>query len=351
MTPRLRTNRLGLLAATIVAVFASVQCAKSASPTTPTTPTTSVSGVALNATVAAGTTLQGTVSLTGPASIGGASIALSSSNTSVATVQTPVMIQSGASTATFTVAGMGAGSVTITATFNGTGQSAALTVTGPAAALVTLSSLSLNAYNVVGGHSLSGTATLSGPAPAGGADVSLTASDPVVVGVVVGIPAGLTSATFTASTHAVSASTLATITGAYGGAHATAVLTVLPADPAAAIADFGVTGTEITDTCHLIDSGHSLDCTFDGSASTAPGTIVAWEWSYTVATTITQTTSGPRLTVPNANCALVPPPPLPAGVPSFKMAVTLRIHDSLGNVSAAAVATDIRVLPQGACGF
>ena len=101
----------------------------------------------------------------------------------------------------------------------------------------------------------------------------------------------------------------------------------------------------------MADNGNTLNCTFDGSTSTAPGTIVAWDWSYRVATTFAQTTSGPQLTRPGVNCGLMPSPPLPPGVSWFTMSVTLEIHDNLGNVSAEVTNGDIRLLPQGVCGF
>jgi uncharacterized protein YjdB len=79
---------------------------------------------------------QGSVSLTAAASTGGASISLSSSNPSVATVQTPVTIQAGALSATFTVTALTAGMATITASLNGsTRQSPTLTVTAGTVAL------------------------------------------------------------------------------------------------------------------------------------------------------------------------------------------------------------------------
>ena len=47
----------------------------------------------------------------------------------------------------------------------------------------------------------------------------------------------------------------------------------------------------------------------------------------------------------------MPSPPLPPGVSWFTMSVTLEIHDNLGNVSAEVTNGDIRLLPQGVCGF
>src|SRR5438445_22208 len=64
---------------------------------------------------------------------------------------------------------------------------------------VTLSTLSLNPTTVTGGDSSTGTVTLSGPAPSGGAQVALSSSDTSVATVPssVTVAAGATSATFT----------------------------------------------------------------------------------------------------------------------------------------------------------
>ena len=141
----------------------------------------------------------------------------------------------------------------------------------------------------------------------------------------------------------------AAVTGSYGGASASATLAVTP--PTVATARFGVRGPTESETCTLMDEGKTLNCTFDGSTSTAPGTIVAWEWSYGVAGMFTQTTSGPVLSMPSVNCSLLPPPPFPAGPQWFTMVVTLKIHDRLGNVSAEAVNRGVRVIPKDVCGF
>jgi hypothetical protein len=149
----------------------------------------------------------------------------------------------------------------------------------------------------------------------------------------------------------VTTTTAATVSGSYGGGSASAALSVTAPASTAALARFGVRGTNTTDTCVMAADGASLECTFDGSTSTAPGTIVAWEWTYTVATTIAQTTTTPILSMPGASCGLLPPPPLPAGSTSLPLTVTLRIRDSLGNVSDVATDSGARIIPQSACGF
>jgi hypothetical protein len=331
---------------TILIAGAAIQCGGSGSPTGPTGGP-AVSSVTLGATsVGAGGKAQGTVTLTAPAPNGGSTVSLSSSNPAIATVQTPVTVQAGSTSATIAVTAVSAGTATITASLNGsTSQSPMLTVT----AAVVLASMSLNASSVVGGNPVTGTVVLSGPAPAGGAVVSLSGSDPVTVPATVTVPAASVSATFMAMTRAVGGSMSTTITGAYGGASMSATLSVTP--PVVATASFGVTGPTETETCTLTNSGNTLDCTFNGSTSTAPGAIVAWDWSYGVATTFAQTTSGPVLTMPTVNCSLLPPPPLPAGAQWFTMVVTLKVHDNLGNVSAQATDSGVRLIPQGVCGF
>lgn len=107
-----------------------------------------------------------------------------------------------------------------------TSNAAALTVTVP---LPTVASLTLNPTSVVGGlGSSTGTVTLSGPAPAGGAQVLLSSNNSAAsVPASVTVPAGATSATFTVSTSAVLVSTSANISASYNGTSRSATLGLL----------------------------------------------------------------------------------------------------------------------------
>jgi hypothetical protein len=348
MRNKRRATPSAALAAIILITVSTINCGSS-SPTGPSAGTPTVSGVTLStATVPAGGTGQATVSLTAAAPAGGSSVVLSTSNPAVAMVPTPVLVPAGSSSATIAVTALSAGTATITASLNGsTGRSPMLTVTAQAA--VVLRSISLSAATVVGGEFIIGTAILNAAAPAGGAVVSLSAGDPAKVPSSVTVPAGSASATFTVTTRLVGGAMSADVTGSYGGASATATLAVTP--PVVATARFGVRGPSESDSCTLIDEGKTLTCTFDGTTSTAPGTIVAWDWSYGVAGMFTQTTSGPVLTMPVVNCSLLPPPPFPDGPQWFTMVVTLKIHDNMGNVSAEAANTGVRVIPKDVCGF
>ena len=172
---------------------------------------------------------------------------------------------------------------------------------------------------------------------------------PITVPASVTVPAGSLNATFAISTRAVNGTVSGTITGTFAGTSASAVLSVTL--PTVATAKFGVTGATETETCALTNNGNTLECTFNGSTSSAPGKIVAWDWSYGVATMFTQTTTGAVLTMPNVNCSILPPPPLPPDKTWFTMTVTLKIHDDLGNVSAVATDDGVRLFPKGTCGF
>ncbi|HEX4347547.1 MAG TPA: hypothetical protein VHZ73_08240 [Vicinamibacterales bacterium] len=206
----------------------------------------------------------------------------------------------------------------------------------------------MSTATVVGGDAASGSVVLTGAAPTGGALVTLSAGDPLTVPASVTVPAGANEAAFAVATRVVGVSTSGTVNGTYGGASASMSLAVTRAE---AVANFGVTGATESETCSLTNGGATLNCTFNGSTSTAPGTIVSWDWTYGVAGSFSQTTSSATLTMPTVNCSLIPAPPMPAGNPWFTMAITLVVHDNLGNTSAPFVNNDVRLFPAGTCGF
>jgi hypothetical protein len=206
-----------------------------------------LSSVTLNPTsVTGGSPSTGTVTLSGPASGYAVSVSLSS-NSSAATVPASVTVAAGASTATFTVSTSAVSAstpVTITASYGGATTTASLTVV-PAQGAATLSSVAMNPTSVTGGtQSSTGTVTLSGPAPTGGAQVMLSSNNGAAsVPTSVTVAAGATSATFTVSTSAVTASTPVTISASYAGVTKTASLTVAPPGTAAGTYTLTITGT------------------------------------------------------------------------------------------------------------
>jgi len=186
-----------------------------------------VSSLTLNPTSAiGGSQSTATVMLSGPAPGGGAQVILLTNN-QAANVPASVTVPAASITATFTISTSAVATstvVTISASYGGGSASASLIVTPP-----TVSSLTLNPTSVVGGvQSSTGTVTLSGAAPAGGAQVILLSSNGAAsVPASVTIPAGSSSATFAVNTSIVLLSTSATISASYNNTTQSASLAVL----------------------------------------------------------------------------------------------------------------------------
>lgn len=102
--------------------------------------------------------------------------------------------------------------------------------TEPSAPATTLAELVLAPTTVHGGETAKGTVTLGGPAPAGGASVSLSSSDGGVAKVptIILVAAGSSSAGFEVSTKSLGSPTTVTISASYAGVTRTADLTVTP---------------------------------------------------------------------------------------------------------------------------
>src|SRR2546421_338217 len=151
--------------------------------------------------------------LTAPAPAGGLVVNLQSSNPLVQVAGT-VTVPGGQTSANFNIqtsAGTAIPSATITASLGGcAGASAAFAVNLP---LPTLQNLALSAASVKGGLGVTGTVTLNGPAPAGGATVSLSSNSLVAtVPATVTIPAGQSSANFSLTTSPLAVLTNVTVT-------------------------------------------------------------------------------------------------------------------------------------------
>jgi len=194
--------------------------------------TPSLSSLSLNpSTVVGGNPSTGTVYLTAPAQSGGFTVQLSSSNPSVASVPSSVTVPQGQTSANFTVTTTPVTSqtnVTITASAQGVTRQATLTVTPQPS--VTLQSLTISPSSVWGGSNATGTVTLTGPAPAGGAVVQLRSSNTSAATVPssVTVPAGQTSASFTIRTTACFSCfyRVVTITATYNNTSRSAQLTI-----------------------------------------------------------------------------------------------------------------------------
>jgi uncharacterized repeat protein (TIGR03803 family) len=191
---------------------------------------TTVSSVTLNPTsVTGGSSSTGTVTISAAAPSGGTVVSLSSNN-SAASVPGSVTVAAGSTSANFTVTTTTVTTTTtatITAMLGSSSQQASLTI-NPASGSVTLSSLTLNPTSVSGGNNSTGTVTLTGAAPSGGASVTLSSSNTSVATVPssVTVPAGQTSASFTVKTQRVSSNTNVVISATYNGTTKQATLTV-----------------------------------------------------------------------------------------------------------------------------
>ncbi len=216
-----------------------------------------VSGVSFYpSTVNAGDPAPLTVYLTGPAAAG-TSVTLVSSNPAALQVPSSVALTAGETQVPITGTTFAVGTqtnVTVTATYNGSSGQATLTVV-PVPPLV-ISSLGLSPSTITGGTNATGTVYLSGNAPPGGANVSLSSSGGLVEPpATVLVPAGTWYAPFSASTSAVSSVTNVTLTGTYGAASQGAVLTLVPPLPYLASLSFSpstvVTGSSTHGTITL----------------------------------------------------------------------------------------------------
>lgn len=185
-------------------------------------------------TVVGGSPVQINVSLVAGsvAPSGGFSFSIRSSNSSVLTVPSTVVMPAGSSSVSFNATTRSVTSsqdITLRISNNQLGtRRVTVRVTPSSSTVITLSSLTLSPSSVTGGNSAQGTVTLSGAATAATA-VSLTSSNTAAtVPTSVTVPAGASSATFTITTTSVTSTTSATITGTLNGVTRSATLTINP---------------------------------------------------------------------------------------------------------------------------
>jgi hypothetical protein len=180
--------------------------------------------------VIGGSSLHGTVGLATPAPAGGTTVFLSSGDPS-ARVPASVLVAAGNSANSFTIATSAVSSMTsvqISAQSGSVTKSQWITVYPDPNAPPSLSSITPSVSGTTGGNNISATLFLTGNAPAGGAAVSLSSSNPTAAHVPasVTVPAGQGFQGFTITTSPVSVDTSVTITGTYGASQS-ATITVL----------------------------------------------------------------------------------------------------------------------------
>jgi len=161
-------------------------------------------------------------------------VALASSNQSVAPVPASVLMPANVAWTQFQMQAGQATSptpVTITASLNGKSASGTLTVQ-PAA----LQSLTISPSSITGGAQPQAIVMLTGQAPPGGASVALSSDSPAVTPPPsVFVDPGSFSVSFPLQTNSVTTTTRATVTATWNGAGASAPVTLLPAVAPAAI--------------------------------------------------------------------------------------------------------------------
>ncbi|HLV79554.1 MAG TPA: hypothetical protein VKT32_04705 [Chthonomonadaceae bacterium] len=168
---------------------------------------------------------------------------------------------------------------------------------------VKLKTLTLKPASVTGGASVTGTVVLTGPAPSGGATVTLGNTNAAAAAPSsVTVPAGATSATFTVTTVPVTMATRGTVSASYGGVTKSAALMVktpvllsLALSPGTVKGGGSVTGTVKLN--GVAASALSVSLTTTNPAATVPGSVMvpagASSATFTIPTTpVSSTTSG-----------------------------------------------------------
>ena len=344
-----------------VARFNNVMVRKyvSTDPTVTVSPTPEQASfvMSLNPTsVLGGDSSQGTVSLSSPAPGGGATVSLTSSDTSLATVPPTITVAGGASSATFSVSTSVVASqstAVISGTYNGTTLNNTLTILPPA---VTLSSLAVNPSTVVGGVTSTGTITLTGVAPAGGVTVTLSSNNTSAAQVpaTVVVAPGSSTVTFPVTTSLVSTSTTVTLSATVGAATQTAALTVTPAavaslavSPSSVVGGSSSTGT-VTLNTPAPTGGYVVALSSNDASAQVPVSVTvapnATTATFTVTTTPVGATTAVTLTAAfngssqNAGLSVVPP-----GVAG----VSLNPTSVVGGISSTGTVTLSSAAPAG----
>jgi len=232
-----------------------------------------------------GTTVNGTVTLSGPAPAEGAEVTVTLENTLIAEFagaanpsQIVIQIPGGANTGTFTVATkpVTAGqSVGLRAIYNGAQQTTSLTV------VPWLSQIAISPNALVGGYNTTVRVTLFEPAPAGGAEVALSSSDPsrFAVPATTTVPAGQQTVALVLPTQIVQTKGSADVTATLLGVSRTATITTDPflvsltgltVNPSTIGAGGTATGT-VTISVPAPDSGVRVDLASSNPAVAALG--------------------------------------------------------------------------------
>jgi Putative Ig domain len=322
-----------------------------------------VTALAPNTTTpVAGSTGSIEVELSAAAPKAGSVVTLASSNSSVVSVPASVTVASGQTSGDFSyTAGQVSTSTaaTVTATLGSSSASATLTVTP-----VSLFSLEIGpGDDVVGGATVTVEPDLSGPAPAGGAQISLTSSSPSLAPVpaTAEIPAGDYLVAVSVTTAPVSAVTDVTFTATWNGATLSSQLELDPVDPPISVTfnpatTSGTSGSTGTVTLANPAPGISelavgLTSSDPSAASVGAAYVEPGNTSATFAVTTTAVTTDTTVTITattdggsvSGTLALTPPPP---PIPALQ-AISLSATSVTGGTSATGTASLNVAAPSG----
>jgi uncharacterized delta-60 repeat protein len=254
--------------------------------------------------VGGGGAVGGTVTLTGPAPAAGAVITLSD-NLAATTVPASVTIPAGVKSKVFSITTVPVAAAqvgNVTASYGGVVKSAPLTV-----APLAVSSLTINPAAIVGGNAVTGTVTLNGPAPSGGALVTL--GDNIAAATApanVTVPAGAKTRTFSVTTVPVTINQSGNVTASYGGVAKSAALVVqalalnsVTLSPASVAGGIGVTGT-VTLNGPAPAAGVVVTLSDNLAATTVPSSVTvpvgATSQTFTITTVIVAATQSGTVT-------------------------------------------------------
>jgi hypothetical protein len=194
------------------------------------------------------------------------------------------------------------------------------------AAPASLSSLGLNPSTVTGGQAVTGTVSLTGPAPSGGALVNLSSANPAAtVPSSATVPFNSSSANFTVNTTSVSATTAGNITAVYAGVSKSATLTVNAAAPA-------VLSSLTLNPSSVVGGSTSVGTVTLTKPAPASGAIVALTTNKTVATVPASVNIAPGAS--SATFSIV--------TKTTNKKVTVSIGASYGGITKSATLTVVR---------
>ena len=194
------------------------------------------------------------------------------------------------------------------------------------AAPASLSSLGLNPSTVTGGQAVTGTVSLTGPAPSGGALVNLSSANPAAtVPSSVTVPFNSASANFTVNTTSVSSVTAGNITAVYAAVSKSATLTVNAAAPAAL-------SSLTLNPSSVVGGSTSVGTVTLTKPAPASGAIVALTTNKTVATVPASVNIAPGASSANFNIV----------TKTTNKKVTVSIGASYGGITKSATLTVVR---------